>query len=328
MRIRTLLSASLVAAMVLVLAMGVVNWQLAQRMSALSVTLAQADATARRVSSLLVLTHEYALHGEERAAQQWKEGLAEFGKRTSAGDGAVALPLAQFPDALHRQAATLGELFEQLEAASQPAETPLQIRRKQLLLGQILTNASLLSEGVERWKESIKVKHEEADRQSHRLSLAIPVVALVLFAALTVLMERRVLRPLVRLHAAVNAVAQGDLTVRSASAVNDELGELSRSFDAMAIDMVADLRREVAQRQQAETALRQQADALCASNAELETFNRTMVDRELRMIELKEEINALCRRLGESPSHDMRNLETEGVSGVSEAPAEPSGGGA
>jgi circadian clock protein KaiC len=32
---------------------------------------------------------------------------------------------------------------------------------------------------------------------------------------------------------------------------------------------------------------------------ELARFNRAMVDRELRMIELKKEVNALCARLGE-----------------------------
>ena len=42
---------------------------------------------------------------------------------------------------------------------------------------------------------------------------------------------------------------------------------------------------------------------LSASNEELEFFNRNMVGRELRMIELKEEINELCRRLGEPPRH-------------------------
>ena len=42
---------------------------------------------------------------------------------------------------------------------------------------------------------------------------------------------------------------------------------------------------------------------LRASNEELEQFNRMVVGRELRMIELKEEINELCRRLGEPPRH-------------------------
>jgi two-component system cell cycle sensor histidine kinase/response regulator CckA len=61
--------------------------------------------------------------------------------------------------------------------------------------------------------------------------------------------------------------------------------------------------QDITGRKHTEEALRQQAEALRASNAELEQFNRAMVGREIRMIELKREINELCRRLGEAPRH-------------------------
>jgi hypothetical protein len=53
------------------------------------------------------------------------------------------------------------------------------------------------------------------------------------------------------------------------------------------------------------TALRHQTEELRARNEELIHFNRAMVGRELRMIELKQEVNELCRRLGEPPRHAM-----------------------
>ncbi len=61
--------------------------------------------------------------------------------------------------------------------------------------------------------------------------------------------------------------------------------------------------QDITKRKRTEEALYQQAVALRASNEELERFNRTMVDRELRMIELKREINELCQRVGEPPRH-------------------------
>ena len=39
--------------------------------------------------------------------------------------------------------------------------------------------------------------------------------------------------------------------------------------------------------------------------AELERFNRLAVGRELKMIELKKEMNRLCERLGEKPRYDI-----------------------
>ncbi len=42
---------------------------------------------------------------------------------------------------------------------------------------------------------------------------------------------------------------------------------------------------------------------------ELERFNRLAVNRELRMIELKREVNELCERLGEEPRYDLKFAE-------------------
>ncbi len=56
-----------------------------------------------------------------------------------------------------------------------------------------------------------------------------------------------------QLNLAVSAVAQGDLTVRSATANKDEFGELSRTFDAMAIDLVTEMRQEIAEHKRAES---------------------------------------------------------------------------
>jgi PAS domain-containing protein len=68
--------------------------------------------------------------------------------------------------------------------------------------------------------------------------------------------------------------------------------------------------QDITERKRVEEALRVQAEALRSSNEELELFNRVMVGRELRMVELKQEINELCRRLGEPPRHAMGEPQT------------------
>jgi two-component system sensor histidine kinase UhpB len=60
---------------------------------------------------------------------------------------------------------------------------------------------------------------------------------------------------------------------------------------------------DITDRKRAEEALRQQTEELRTRNKELTMFNRVTVGRELRMIELKQEVNELCRRLGEPPLH-------------------------
>jgi PAS domain S-box-containing protein len=61
---------------------------------------------------------------------------------------------------------------------------------------------------------------------------------------------------------------------------------------------------DITERKRAEEALRE-------TNAELTRFNRAMVDRELRMIELKKEINGLCHRAGQPPRYPSDRAEDQ-----------------
>jgi PAS domain S-box-containing protein len=56
--------------------------------------------------------------------------------------------------------------------------------------------------------------------------------------------------------------------------------------------------RDITERKLAEKKIQQQGRDLKEINAELTAFNRAMVGRELRMIELKKEIDKLCRQFG------------------------------
>lgn len=61
--------------------------------------------------------------------------------------------------------------------------------------------------------------------------------------------------------------------------------------------------RDITERKQAEEALQVGVETLRERNEELARFNRVVVGRELRMIELKQEINELCRQCGEPPRY-------------------------
>jgi two-component system CheB/CheR fusion protein len=83
-----------------------------------------------------------------------------------------------------------------------------------------------------------------------------------------------------------------DLWVLSAaSPVLDRDGRLIRT-----VSMLADV-----------TARKRMEEELRASNDELEMFNRAAVGRELRMIDLKREVNALVARAGEPPRYPVES---------------------
>lgn len=71
----------------------------------------------------------------------------------------------------------------------------------------------------------------------------------------------------------------------------------------------AQLLQENAERRMAEIQRQETLESLAAKNAELERFNQLAVGRELRMIELKREVNGLSRAGGRNERYDLSFVE-------------------
>lgn len=111
-----------------------------------------------------------------------------------------------------------------------------------------------------------------------------------------------------------------DVLVVIVSAVYTESEQQSDGLDAGADGYIARpvANRELAARVRAfariihlSNLLRQQTEELQARNDDLDRFNRLAVDRELRMIELKRELNKLYGRLGEPPCYVIAEDKAE-----------------
>jgi len=62
---------------------------------------------------------------------------------------------------------------------------------------------------------------------------------------------------------------------------------------------------DITERKRAEEELRRHAEELRIRNEALTRFNAVAVGRELRMIELKREVNELCLKIGEPPRYKI-----------------------
>lgn len=251
MSIKTLLKLSITLALTMVMGLAVSNWFVAARLNRIADVEERAQAASFNVSKLLVLTHEYVLYSEERAEQQWRAQQAALVGILEAGTRDV-VPVAPASVA---EAVSLADLFQKLTTVSS-GTTDLQIRQKKLLIDQLLANTQRISDSVHHWGATAHNNRKRLDTQLHLLTIVvIPGLIFLILIALSAILNRRVLQPLSTLHRAVQAVARGDLTVRSATSADDELGELSRTFDAMAVDLVTELRQEIRERKHAEERL-------------------------------------------------------------------------
>lgn len=255
MRIRSLIISAMAGAMLLTLGLSIGIGRLAAESAELAQAELQARQSAQQVSSLLVLAHEYALHGKPQTAQQWR---AVHGRFVEGLQSAPATPQKSLDNA-----ARLGQIFGRLLESSAPAvavsigadEQTVRQGLRDLLLKELLLNSQGLTDAVQTSSKEAEQKRHQLERSTQHMAIAIPILMLLMLVGLAALLNQRVLRPLKRLEQAVSAISQGDLTRRSAIETQDELGDLSRHFDAMALDLVSELRREVATRKQAEAEL-------------------------------------------------------------------------
>jgi len=86
----------------------------------------------------------------------------------------------------------------------------------------------------------------------------------------------------------------------------EPLGFILKPFEDRELEIVIEM---ALYKCKAEAALRKQTAELQARNNELDRFNRLAVGRELRMVELKRELNGLYERLGEPPRYEITEVK-------------------
>ncbi len=80
---------------------------------------------------------------------------------------------------------------------------------------------------------------------------------------------------------------------------------------------------DITERMKAAETLLQHTEELRARNEELERFNNASMGRELRMIELKQEINQLCEQAGLPPRHSLDFLKENVKDSSNTTPTKP-----
>ncbi len=140
--------------------------------------------------------------------------------------------------------------------------------------------------------EGLRIQKELAEEGMKNARLTIIIMSglsVCLAVVAWALLSRLIVRRLRELRNATHAVAEGNLDYTITSVGGDEIGDLADAF----IDMTGKLRESHtvltvrnSELEKAEHELKKRLD-------ETETINKHMVDRELKMIELKKEVASL-----------------------------------
>lgn len=178
MKLRSLLLSASLVSLAVALAATLVALSAVREENRTSAVRTQAQEASHEVSNLLVLTQEYGRHAEPRAAEQWHERHATIVQLL----GRNALTLDEDPGLaeLRNVSQTLPELFAALEKIPQDG-SPFNLRRKEVLLDQLLTSTQAMSDYAYQWFQSATVARGAADKKFQ----------LVAFTTLAIMLDRK-----------------------------------------------------------------------------------------------------------------------------------------
>ena len=232
----------------------------------------QTAEISRALNDLRLVTFEYILHRQPRAHEQEREvasrlhQLLERNLFTHTEQAEVLDDLRQRSTATHRMFAELLATGDALSAPSDDAVRRFEAQLSSRLL--ILQQESLADAFV-----LADFATERIHAAQRRVVLVI-LAGLGLIAATTViaawLIHRSVLAPIGRLQQATREVAAGNWNFKLDSGAQDEIGEMSRNFDAM----TQTLRESFAQ-------IERKNQELATLNREIEAFSYS-VSHDLR----------------------------------------------
>ena len=239
MSLRALLTGVIVIAIAITAGLGLATWSVSGQLARLHDGGVLADRIAHDVSKLLVLTNELALHGEDRSFIQWRAYQRQIVAALQATPEHETQQIVQ----LVAEAGRLGEFMRRLAAAKASPLTTRHDIRVGLLTDQLLIHTQAFMDSVHRWSKRMDAEHDVVEERLKAIAVGIPIMLLLGLTGFSLIILRRILQPLAQLNTAMAAVANGDMTARSGILGDDELGRVSQAFDALAIDLVNQLRQ-------------------------------------------------------------------------------------
>ncbi|MEO6729163.1 MAG: HAMP domain-containing protein [Candidatus Dojkabacteria bacterium] len=189
--------------------------------------------------------------------------------------------------------------FEEYTADTTNSTSPIKVHIR------IYKNTGLLI-GYSESFPTIKVRLQYVVRQNESLYnsnlnviLGISIFAtIIIIILMNTLMRRVVIRPLEILASGLKQVQEGNLETKIAIKGGDEMAKIATGFNSMTSDLVRSGKELKEYSKKLEEEVKRQTKDFQDKNIELESMNKAMMGRELKMVELKREIEELRNKVG------------------------------
>jgi signal transduction histidine kinase/HAMP domain-containing protein len=294
MKIRTRVKIAGALAICVLLAYGAWSIYRDRIMDGLTREVKEAHHIANKVFALRALTYDFLSFPTERAQRQWSALYEEL--LGLLGDPAYRelehkYGIADFADKLKIVSDTFARLSAIKETQLDSPEAEIRRELQSRLTTQLLLTAQDIVTRTSRMTEEINEKLIAAQRVESYFDLLALFLLGFLIISTGVLLQRSVVKPVLRLHEGVEKVGAGNLDYKVGMTSPDEIGELSRAFDRMTANLHQitvsrdDLIKEIDERKWVEARVARQ-------NAIMEGIGR--IFKEALTSETEEQVGETC----------------------------------
>ncbi|EKD39544.1 MAG: PAS/PAC sensor signal transduction histidine kinase [uncultured bacterium] len=231
-----------------------------------------------KVMDINLLTNDYLLSRSERAMRQWWAVYDELGRLCAPAVFARQEP-EEVMNRIIEKHVNLSDIFSSLLVLHERTDKDRAAEEmEKRLFSRLLIETQLLFTLSHKLHE-LTIEHSRTLQQSTMwLRMSLFIALFVVMSANSFWLLRKLVAPIDKLIKGTEIIGSGKLEYKVATEANDEIGELSRSFDRMTASIMAitasrdELDREVGERKKAEEMLRKAMENLERSNRELEEF--------------------------------------------------------
>lgn len=156
---------------------------------------------------------------------------------------------------------------------------------------------TVLNKKISERTNFINTQVEDLLKNQKNMIITSIIITLLLVIIVSLLFSRMIISPILKLKNASKMVSSGNMNIKVDIEREDEIGELADYFNIM-IDSLKKTQKELKEySEQLEGRVEKRTHELQEKLEELEKFNELAVDRELKMVKLKNEIENLKNKL-------------------------------